>query len=149
MLMENLSIHEIVERYIQLTHEVWKRGETLIRDEIGEDLTNDQHYLLRYIYRQQKCTPTELAAAFSVQKSAITAIINRLVEKNLIKRTQDVDDRRVIYLTLTDQGEILFEKTEAKIFKLVESIITKFDQQEIESFLKMYGKLADILKEAQ
>jgi len=147
--MENLSIHEIVERYIQLTHEVWKRGETLIRDEIGEDLTNDQHYLLRYIYRQQKCTPTELAAAFSVQKSAITAIINRLVEKNLIKRTQDVDDRRVIYLTLTDQGEILFEKTEAKIFKLVESIITKFDQQEIESFLKMYGKLADILKEAQ
>jgi len=147
--MGNLSIHEIVERYIQLTHEVWKRGEALIRDEIGEVLTNDQHYLLRYIYRQKRCTPTELADAFSVQKSAITAIINRLVEKKLIKRTQDVDDRRVIYLTLTDQGEILFEKTEAKIFKLVESIITKFDQQEIESFLKMYGKLAEILKEAQ
>ncbi|AWI13528.1 MarR family transcriptional regulator [Caldifermentibacillus hisashii] len=147
--MGNLSIHEIVERYIQLTHEVWKRGEALIRDEIGEVLTNDQHYLLRYIYRQKRCTPTELAAAFSVQKSAITAIINRLVEKNLIKRTQDVDDRRVIYLTLTDQGKILYEKTEAKIFKLVESIITKFDQQEIESFLKMYGKLAEILKEAQ
>ena len=137
--MENLSIHEIVERYIQLTHEVWKRGEALIRDEIGEVLTNDQHYFLRYIYRQKRCTPTELAAAFSVQKSAITAIINRLVEKKLIKRTQDVDDRRVIYLTLTD----------AKIFKLVESIITKFDQQEIESFLKMYGKLAEILKETQ
>lgn len=60
-----------------------------------------------------------------------------------------MDDRRVVYLTLTDQGEILFEKTEAKIFKLVESIITKFDQQEIESFLKMYGKLAEILKETQ
>lgn len=51
--MGNLSIHEIVERYIQLTHEVWKRGEALIRDEIGEVLTNDQHYLLRYIYRQK------------------------------------------------------------------------------------------------
>lgn len=112
--MENLSIHEIVERYIQLTHEVWKRGEALIRDEIGEVLTNDQHYLLRYIYRQKRCTPTELAAAFSVQKSAITAIINRLVEKNLIKRTQDVDDRRVVYLTLTDQGEFCLKKRKRK-----------------------------------
>jgi len=147
--MESLSINEIVEQYIQLTHEVWKRGEALIRDEIGEELTNDQHYLLRYIYQKQKCTSTELADAFAVQKSAITGIMNRLVEKNIIARTQDVDDRRVIYLTLTEQGMVLYKKTEKKVFRIVESIIKQFDHQEIESFLKTYKKLAKIIKESQ
>lgn len=144
--MENPVIHEIVERYIQLSHEVWKRGEALIREEIGDELTNEQHYLLRYIFQRERCTTTELAEAFSVQKSAITAIINRLVEKNIIARTQDVADRRVIYLTLTEQGKILFEKTERKVFHLIESIIEKLDQQEIETFLNTFGKIAAILK---
>jgi DNA-binding MarR family transcriptional regulator len=144
--VENPVIHEIVERYIQLSHEVWKRGEALIREEIGDELTNEQHYLLRYIFQRERCTTTELAEAFSVQKSAITAIINRLVEKNIIARTQDVADRRVIYLTLTEQGKILFEKTERKVFHLIESIIEKLDQQEIETFLNTFGKIAAILK---
>lgn len=147
--MDKMAIHELVDRYIELTHEVWKRGEALTKEEIGEELTNDQHYLLRYIYRRQRCTTTELAEAFSVQKSAITAIMNRLVEKNIIERVQDKNDRRVLYLTLTKEGRTLFEKTEARVFNLVESIIQQFGQEEIETFIRTYEKLANVLREMQ
>lgn len=144
-----MDIHELVDRYIELTHEVWKRGEALTKEEIGEEVTNDQHYLLRYIYSRQRCTTTELAEAFSVQKSAITAIMNRLVEKNMIERVQDKNDRRVLYLTLTKEGRTLFEKTEARVFNLVESIIQQFGQEEIETFIRTYEKLANVLREMQ
>lgn len=147
--MDKMDIHELVDRYIELTHEVWKRGEALTKEEIGEEVTNDQHYLLRYIYRRQRCTTTELAEAFSVQKSAITAIMNRLVEKNMIERVQDKNDRRVLYLTLTKEGRTLFEKTEARVFNLVESIIQQFGQEEIETFIRTYEKLANVLREMQ
>ncbi|WP_033827842.1 MarR family winged helix-turn-helix transcriptional regulator [Bacillus andreraoultii] len=147
--MDKMDIHELVDRYIELTHEVWKRGEALTKEEIGEEVTNDQHYLLRYIYSRQRCTTTELAEAFSVQKSAITAIMNRLVEKNMIERVQDKNDRRVLYLTLTKEGRTLFEKTEARVFNLVESIIQQFGQEEIETFIRTYEKLANVLREMQ
>lgn len=145
--MEQRRIYELIDKYIELTHEVWKNSENLIREEISEDLTNDQHYILRYIYKNGKATTTGLAEAFSVQKSAITAIVNRLVDKNLIMRTYDEADRRYIFLTLTEEGKKQFEESEKKIFNLVKSFITKFDREEIENFIKTYEKLASIIRE--
>jgi DNA-binding MarR family transcriptional regulator len=68
-----------------------------------------------------------------------------MVDRELIKRTRDEEDRRVVYLTLTDAGTELFEKMEEKISYLVESFITKFDEKEIQNFLQIFEKLSEIL----
>lgn len=138
-------IQELINRYVTVSFKVNKQAESLIKEQISADLTNDQHYILRYIYKAGKCTSSELADAFEVNKSAITAIINRMVERNMIIRTRDKEDRRVVYLTLSDEGNLLFDKTEDKICCLVKSIITKFELDEIQNFIKTYEKLADIL----
>ena len=51
----------------------------------------------------------------------------------------------MIYLTLTEKGTELYVKTEEKIRKLVESIITSFDESEITSFIETYEKLNSLL----
>lgn len=144
--MERQVIEHLINKYIQLSFDIWKKAESLIKEEISEDLTNEQHYILRYIHKNKRCTTTELAEAFYVKKSAITAMINRLVQKKLIERQQDENDRRVIYLVLTNQGRNLFLQAEAKICKIVESFLSKFEHSEIENFMKTYEKLAGILK---
>lgn len=145
--MSNNHILEIVNRYIDVSFSVQKKAEVLITEQIGSDLTHDQHYILRYINRVKSCTSTELADVFEVKKSAITAIITRLWEKGLIQRTRDENDRRVVYLTLTEKGYEFFQKTEEKIQHLVEQFITKFDQKEIEQFIETYEKLNKIILE--
>jgi DNA-binding MarR family transcriptional regulator len=147
LLMPDQRIKEIVNQYIALSFSVNKIGEALVKEQLDCDLTSEQHYMLRYIYQNKSCTSSELADVFSVKKSAITAIITRLWTKGFIKRTRDENDRRVVYLTLTDKGNELYLETEARIHNLVESIITKFDQQEIEMFIKSYEKLHDVLLE--
>ncbi|MBT2759630.1 MarR family transcriptional regulator [Mesobacillus foraminis] len=145
--MKEKHIAELVDRYISVSFSVTKKAEALIKEQIGNDgdLTNDQHYTLRYMHRAGSCTSSELAEVFEVKKSAITAIINRMWEKGLIQRTRDENDRRVVYLTLTDKGKELYLKTEERITRLVESFITSFDQEEIEQFIKTYEKLNEIL----
>jgi DNA-binding MarR family transcriptional regulator len=91
------------------------------------------------------CTSSELAEVFDVQKSAITAIIQRLWEKGLIQRTRDEKDRRVVYLTLTDKGKELYDKAEERIYRLVESLLTQFDQSEIQQFIETFEKLNQVL----
>ncbi|WP_425326056.1 MarR family transcriptional regulator [Neobacillus mesonae] len=138
-------IQELINRYISISFQVHKKAESLIKCQIGNDLTNDQHYILQYIHQAGSCTSTELAEVFEVNKSAITAIINRMADRNLIDRTRDENDRRVVYLTLTKEGIELYQKAQEKIRLLVESIITQFEEPEITAFINTYEKLADVL----
>ncbi|HLO12753.1 MAG TPA: MarR family transcriptional regulator [Pseudoneobacillus sp.] len=139
------NIKDLVDRYISVSLSVEKKGGALVKDQIGSDLTNDQHFTLRYINQVGTCTSSELAEVFDVQKSAITAIIQRMWEKGLIERTRDEKDRRVVYLTLTAKGKELYLKAEERIHSLVESLITKFDQSEITQFIETFEKLNQLL----
>jgi DNA-binding MarR family transcriptional regulator len=143
--MDKNIIQELIDRYVSVSFQVHKKAEYLIKGQIGDDLTNDQHYILRYIHQSKECTSTELADAFEVNKSAITAIINRMADRGLIQRTRDENDRRVVYLTLTKEGSTLYENCQEKVQQLVESIITQFDETEITNFINTYEKLAQIL----
>lgn len=145
VLLTDKLIEKLVDKYISLSFSVTKNGEALIGSEIGRKLTTDQHYVLRYINKVQRCTSTELAEVFDVKKSAITAIVNRMWKKGLIKRTRDSKDRRVVYLTLTEEGAEIFRQTEERIQFLVASLISKFELQEIEQFIATYEKLNQVL----
>lgn len=147
--MDDTSIKKLVEQYIDLNFSIEKNVVSLIKGQICGDLTNDQQYMLRYINKVEICTPSELAEIFNVKKSAITAIINRLWDKGLIKRTRDEKDRRIIYLTLTDAGKEVFTQSDSNIHNLVASFITQFDQAEIEAFMKTYEKLNTIILAAK
>lgn len=65
--------------------------------------------------------------------------------KEEIKNIQIENDRRVVYLTLTVQGEDFFYRTEEKINCLVEHFISQFAPSEIEQFLEIYEKLNKVL----
>jgi DNA-binding MarR family transcriptional regulator len=147
--LQRRNIDDLIERYLSVSFIVMKKAAALVKCELDEDMTNDQYYLLRYIKKKAKCTSTELASMFGVNKSAITAMTNRLVKKGLIQRMHNQNDRRVVYLTLTERGNEWITETEEKIHKLVESFITKFSEEEIETFIQTYEKLARILQEME
>lgn len=142
------SIQQFIERYLSVSFLVNKRGAALMKCEL-DDITHDQYYVLRYIYKRGVCTSTELADVFAVNKSAITAMTNRLVEKGMIARGKDEDDRRVISLSLTEKGKMWLIETEQKVYQLVETMMTKLSHEEIELFIQTYEKLAKILQEME
>ncbi|MGV3488648.1 MAG: MarR family winged helix-turn-helix transcriptional regulator [Tuberibacillus sp.] len=146
--MENDKWLELVDRYLELTFLVHKRGEYLTNKEINDELTYDQHYTMRYIMKNQLCTSTDLSKKLHVKKSAITAIINRLVEKGFVQRDRDTKDRRIIYLKLTEKGHLFYEDYTKKIHVVVKQLISHFTEDEIETFMKTYEKMAKVLEKA-
>ncbi|MEA9987246.1 MarR family transcriptional regulator [Subtercola sp. RTI3] len=63
---------------------------------------------LRFLSRiaeQREAAPTILAASMNLTTGAVTAISDRLVERNLIHRVAHPSDRRGVFLELTDSGE--------------------------------------------
>lgn len=118
-----------------------------IREAIGIDITREQHQVLCLIHSRERCTSTFLADILFVGKSSITSIVNRLVGRGWIERERDEADRRVVYLTLTEEGRKVHREAELHLQSLVASYLTHFSEGEVEHFITLYEKLAVLLQE--
>lgn len=145
--MDTRVLETLIRRYEQLTLDINLKVRLLIQKEFGEELTGDQHIIARYIMEHDKCTNTELAKVFYVKKSAITAMTTRLFNKGIIKRRRDNSDRRIVYLSLTQEGRDYLMTCDQKAIAIVRTFVDRFEVTEIERFFQTYEKLNDILTE--
>ncbi|AIQ52397.1 MarR family winged helix-turn-helix transcriptional regulator [Paenibacillus sp. FSL R7-0331] len=136
-------INRYIDAYLVVTRQISVR----IKERIPEGVTNDQFLILRLIKSQKLCTATYLAEAVCVGKSSITAIINRLDEAGMIERTRDGNDRRLVYLSLTKQGEEIFQLAEKQVQDVISPYLFHFEEADIEKFVTMFEKLAFIMQE--
>jgi DNA-binding MarR family transcriptional regulator len=73
------------------------------------DISVEQFHILRHI-RRGLTSVSELADVKRISRPAISQAVDMLVDKNLITRQQDTDDRRFVKLALTASGEDLLDK---------------------------------------
>lgn len=67
-------------------------------------LTAVQVRVLQVIAETGRTTPTAIANRMGVSQATISALIDRLEAKGLVRRTRSDTDRRQTNLTLTDEG---------------------------------------------
>ncbi|WP_199614108.1 MarR family winged helix-turn-helix transcriptional regulator [Paenibacillus alkalitolerans] len=147
-MIEGAVLKQLIERYLKAMFLVERKFGVLLKDELVGDLTPEQSKILLYIRTNESCTSTELAEAFSVGKSSVTAIIARLVDKDLVRRIPDRKDRRVIYLSLTGKGREAALEIEENTHRVLSRLIANFTPEEASAFIETYEKLARVLMQA-
>ncbi|MGG7664108.1 MarR family winged helix-turn-helix transcriptional regulator [Dyadobacter sp. BHUBP1] len=71
------------------------------------------HYnIIEYVYRHNRCTGKQVAKAFSISPPAISRQLKFLIGNGLIEQEQSLDDRRVFYLSVTDEGRFIVDNSE-------------------------------------
>jgi len=145
--VETERLDEFIRRY----EEVYLCSSRVVRSMISEQamqgLTHEQFYLLRILKMKGTSTPSDLAESCYVNRSAITSMMNRLVAKGYVRRFRDEKDRRIVLLEITEEGNAIYSLVLRNVHKFVESIINQFSEREIEEFLRIYEKIAQILSE--
>lgn len=69
-------------------------------------LTVHELHVLEAIENADPCTMGAVAALLGVKTSTLTVSVNRLVTKNMVRRSRDEGDRRKVFLELTDEGRL-------------------------------------------
>lgn len=69
--MAKTNIKELVDLYVDVSFSVNTIADSLVKEQLGTELTNEQHYTLRYINKVGSCTSTELAEVFEVKKAQL------------------------------------------------------------------------------
>jgi DNA-binding MarR family transcriptional regulator len=104
-------------------------------------VTPTQMFVLSFLKTQGRCNISQLADHLGVKPSAATFMIDRLEQNHLVTREHDQNDRRVVNIRLTKQGENLLEN----ILKSRKAIITKYLSYLTEEELSFMAEIAEKL----
>ena len=75
------------------------------------ELTASQILLLRYVAQEGRALPSEIAKAIELKQATITVLLNKLEAGGLVTRRRDTEDRRRVWVQLTDAGHKVLEQS--------------------------------------
>ncbi|AEQ52092.1 MarR family winged helix-turn-helix transcriptional regulator [Pelagibacterium halotolerans] len=110
--------------------------------EAGFDLTPVQFAALDALRDRPGTDQAGLAEAIGKDRATIGAVVDRLEQKNLLKRDVSTSDRRARVLSLTDRGETLLSEVLPLVERLQKEILPGLDDAEYEQFIALAAKAA-------
>lgn len=111
-----------------------KAGIHRTRTGAGLDITTLQMTALGVIYRNNNLTMSELAREMLIIQSAATRLADELVKRDLVKRANEKNDRRVIRLRITPQGRTAIENLRFESQYLLSLVLKEMSPEEQEAF---------------
>ena len=108
-------------------------------------LTVPQLSVLDYVAGQGGCTMGTIASVFRMRPSAVTAVVSRLVELDLLRRGRSETDRRTVSAEVTTQGRRVIGSFHAERRRMVRAMFGGVPERDRAVFLRaMRGAVAAI-----
>jgi len=99
-----------------------------------KDLAYSEFYALSIVNYFGDMSMSSLAKIFGMQKQQATRVVNRLVQKGYVQRTNDDTDRRIVLVRLTSKARSYFRDYTAKTRKEITESLSGFSEAEIREF---------------
>jgi DNA-binding MarR family transcriptional regulator len=105
--------------------------------------------IMRVLHEEGTLHPAKIGERLLVAKAQMTHLIDKLVEKDFVKREMDSIDRRTINLTLTVKGKKVLEEQDILVINSVRDNMSSLSDEELEALSSSLRSLRDILFKLQ
>lgn len=90
---------------------------------------------------------SDISELLKISKPALSQIIKKLEDKELVERIFIRSDRRITPVRFTEKGTDIFKKENEYMLKVTQSIIKKMGEEDTETFISLLRKLYSIVSE--
>jgi DNA-binding MarR family transcriptional regulator len=105
------------------------------------DLTGSQYNVLRILRDEGKPMPClKIAQRTITVVPGITGLVDRLEKRGLVKRDRSTEDRRVVDVSLTDDGEELLARIDEPMSDLHKKLLGQFNAPEVAELARLLEK---------
>lgn len=108
--------------------------------------TVPQMMVIGILYENKRMKVSELSKAMQLSNSTISAMINGLEKKNIIRRIPSDEDRRVTYIELEDEYKKIAHELYLEVEEYLESILESATEEEMKSILVGLENLQRLLE---
>jgi DNA-binding MarR family transcriptional regulator len=94
-------------------------------------ITNEQSGVLAALKSRGPLKPSDLASILERSPNSMSMLVDRMVKANLVKRTRDRKDRRLVFVTMTDKGRQAIDPAVPEGWQLIHKVLSplSYDQQ--------------------
>jgi len=129
----------VVETMIYLETE----GRRLAREAASRvGVTATQLNALKLLAEIGELSLSELSRRLAAQNSAVTGLVDRMVQAQLVRREQSADDRRVWRIALTDKGAAIAREAQVLPWDLLRDGLGALEEQEKVQLVTLLKKVA-------
>jgi MarR family transcriptional regulator, organic hydroperoxide resistance regulator len=125
------------------------RFRRLIKVEEGQMMISPRHWVLKVLHSEGSMPMSSLARRMNVTKQYVTAIIAGLVEEELVERSPDTADRRIVIVSLTSKGEAALKACKLKIMEAFQRRIACLSEDDQERFLQAAREINSIISKME
>jgi MarR family transcriptional regulator, organic hydroperoxide resistance regulator len=144
VLRNKAALDRIVETAVYLQAE----SRRLAKDQCAKlGITATQLNTLKLLQSVGDISLSELSRRMSATNSAITGLVDRMVEAKLVAREQSAEDRRVWKIRLTPEGRAMTKKVDVAPWEILRDAVTALPQTELDQLMKTLLKVADHIED--
>lgn len=115
---------------VRLFNDIWEIEERAIITEEFKDITANDMHIIEAVGIGQRSNMSSIAKRLSVTVGSLTTSMNSLVKKGYVIRERCDDDRRVVYIRLTEKGEKAYKHHEEFHKKMIQAVLGSLSEEE-------------------
>ena len=134
---------------VNLFRDVMDLEEKAIITEEFQDITNNDMHVIQAIGIGEPKNMSTIAKTLSVTVGTLTIAMNSLVKKGYVTRERGKEDRRVVYISLSEKGRNAYQYHEKFHHDMIDAILQDLTSAETESLVSALAKLNLWFREAK
>lgn len=127
-------------------HVMDMEAKAVITEEFS-DITNNDMHIIEAIGVSEPRNMSAIAHRLSVTVSTLTTNMNGLEKKGYIVRERSLEDKRVVYVLLTEKGKKAFFHHRDFHKKMIKAIVKDLNEEEMEILYRCLLNLTSFLEE--
>ena len=126
---------------VNLFRDIMELEEQAIITQEYQDITNNDMHVIEAIGVKEPKNMSTIAKLLSVTVGTLTIAMNSLVKKGYVIRERGKEDRRVVYISLSEKGLRAYRHHEEFHRQMIEAVLENLTEDETESLVKALAKL--------
>ena len=126
---------------VHLFNEIWELEEKAIISEEFKDITNNDMHVIDAIGIDRPKNMSSIARELSVTVGTLTISVNSLVKKGYVVRNRSSEDRRVVFISLSEKGVKAYYHHKKFHEQMIDSVVKELTEEELEALVKALTKL--------
>lgn len=131
---------------VNLFNEILKLEEEAIITDEFKDITNNDMHIIEAIGLTGENTMSVVARKMGITAGSLTTAVNGLVNKKYVTRHRSEQDRRVVFLRLTEKGVRAYEHHRDYHRQMTDAVISSLDENEIPVLMKTLNGLTEFFR---
>ncbi|GAB1155650.1 MULTISPECIES: MarR family winged helix-turn-helix transcriptional regulator [Paenibacillus] len=132
------NIDQLLEAFFRYKNKVLDQQQ---KTETNCKLNPTKSHILGMLLREQRCMAVDVARQLSLSSGATTIVLNQLESEGLIQRVRSEEDRRIVWLSLTEDGEQLAKSLTANRGRMTWELLQALTEEEQQQMIGMLKKI--------